>query len=163
MAGQRGNRGNRRTNMTRDAQRAAKDAREKASHDRVERLLSVIINRQQNETYGRTEGLMELEESRMLAMAMGNPGAAVAATVAKCKLMGLMVEKRQEMPPGAPGSLHGPTEEQEDVIMERLRERAGPAVAARFKQLIDHMRDAYNGGQTIDAEATEIDPEDGET
>ena len=42
----------------------------------------------------------ELETARVVAMTKGNPSAAVAATLGKAKLLGLMVERKEK---GAPG------------------------------------------------------------
>lgn len=42
----------------------------------------------------------ELESARVVAMTQGNPSAAVAATLGKAKLLGLMVERKEK---GAPG------------------------------------------------------------
>ena len=42
----------------------------------------------------------ELESARIVAMTQGNPSAAIAATIGKAKLLGLMVERKEK---GAPG------------------------------------------------------------
>lgn len=145
--------------MNRNVQRASRDAREQEAHDRLGRMLQTIMERQATATgvYSRVEGLMELEEIRLLACSTYPPqlGAAVQATIGKCKLMGLMVDKKQDIPSDI-NPLQGPTAEQEQVIIERLRERVGSAATNKFIALIENMRRAYDGDQTIEGEAYEI-------
>lgn len=67
----------------------------------------------------------ELDAARELAMRIDQPSAATAATVAKAKLHGLMIERRESGQPGEFNGLKTP----EDVLAA-VRAELGEAAAA---------------------------------
>lgn len=150
--------------QSRTNRRNRADTRNQESHDRVERLLKQMVDRARGETFERPDALIELEEARMLSLAIRQPMAAVNATLGKCKVMGLLVEKHAVGRPGEFTSLQGDVEELEERVMENLRERIGSAGADAFMKVVADMRKAYRGddddgnggGDIIDGEATEV-------
>jgi hypothetical protein len=74
----------------------------------------------------------ELEQARALAMAKGQAGAAVAATMGKAKITGLAVERAEI---GQPGDFAGARSIEE--IVERIRAELGSADADAFAALVN--------------------------
>jgi len=142
--------------IDRNALRKLQDEREQIGHDRLQRLLQTIVDRMggTKPEFGVVDGLMELSEARMVALAADPPqaNAAVNATIAKCKLMGLYIDRSQVAHGSMPAAQEG-----EEAIIERLRERAGSRAADEFMKFIANMRRAYDGGPTIDGDAAEIE------
>jgi hypothetical protein len=75
--------------------------------------------------------LEELEAGRMLAFAKGNAAAAVAATMAKAKLAGLLINRTET---GEPRSFEVLDR---DVILAKIRERHGDDVCSLLAQALD--------------------------
>ena len=67
----------------------------------------------------------------MLAFAKGNAAAAVAATMAKAKLAGLLINRTET---GEPGSFEVLDR---DVILAKIRERHGDDVCSLLAQALD--------------------------
>jgi hypothetical protein len=148
---------------------ARKKANEKirldaAAHDeRVKLQVEQIINGTLARTRGREAALPDLpelierlEEARLLAMAAGQPGAAVAATMAEAKLCGFVVDKSQSAVAVAGAfSISGAKNRGEpqtvEEIVEDLRESLGDRGVQRFIQLLDGMGIRYGDDDPVEA------------
>lgn len=145
------------TTVTRDMQRGYREQREQAAHERIERILSVLVNREATPKYTEIDALMELEEGRRLALSAYPPqvNAAVNATLIKCKLMKLIGESATKLPAGI-NPLAGPIPAREDIVMQQLRDRIGdgPAMDA-FVKFLNDLKEAHDG-DVIEGEAEDI-------
>jgi hypothetical protein len=125
-----------------DANRAAKakiksevDAREQRTRDRVDQIVTTTLSRT-----GSRDGLPtvpdlveKLEKAYALAMATSQPVAAVSATMAIGRLLGLVIDRSAvAIAQVGPERFHGDIEVQREAVFERIRERVGSARAERF-------------------------------
>jgi hypothetical protein len=95
--------------------------------------------------------LFELEKDRELARRVDQPSAAIQATVMQAKLVGLMVDRKEQGAPGEFSALDA------DQIVAKLRAERGDAVAdllvtalskaqaAEVQAELDDMPDAPSG------------------
>jgi hypothetical protein len=148
--------------IERNALREFQNSREQENHERLERLLKQIVTRAQTPDFGIVDALIEFEESRMVALSTFPPqvSAAVAATLAKCKVMGLIVERSAVLRSNVPASFHGQPDDQEEAVYERLRERGlSKSAIAEFQRFVSGMRRAYAGDDAdiIEGDAKEIE------
>jgi hypothetical protein len=142
-----------RNGIDRNEMRVYQNEREQATHERLERLLSSIVNRGSKPEFGALQALMEFEEARMVALTAYPPqaNAAVNATLAKAKIMGLVID-RQAI--GKPTEFNGSADE-EEKIFEHLSERIGAAGAEQFMAFVANMRAALRG-EVIEGTAEEV-------
>lgn len=142
--------------MDRDVQRGVRDEREQRHFERMEALLGVIGQQavENSASFGITEGLVEAEQARQVALNAlpPQPMAAIAATRLKADLMGLIVNK-QAVAVGKPGDFTA--RDTEADIEAKLRDRFGEHRAGQVMRMVAQMR-AVMDGDIIDGEATEI-------
>jgi hypothetical protein len=115
--------------------RAEIAAREQRTADRVQGIVDTALARARRPLPDLAELIQQLEEARQLAMACfpPQPNAAINATMAQAKLLGFVVDK-QAIAVGKPDEFRAV--EQEEEILERLRERHGSRIAQRFSEFI---------------------------
>jgi hypothetical protein len=82
--------------------------------------------------------LDELEEARQVALATEAPAAAVQATMAKGKLLGLWVDK-QAIVTGTPDQFRNADEEQAHIHGD-IAQRFGPKGLQKFRAFVNEMR-----------------------
>jgi hypothetical protein len=133
-----------------DVNRAAKakiksevDAREQRTRDRVDQIVTTALSRTgSRDVLPTVPDLVEkLEKAYALAMATSQPVAAVSATMAIGRLLGLVIDRSA----GAIAQVgHGDIEVQREAVFERIRERVGSARAERF---ITFMQQEMRNGQ----------------
>jgi hypothetical protein len=101
----------------------AREAREKQTFARVRSIVDQALCRPRD-NFGVDEALIELEEARICALSVFPPqsNAAVAATMAKAKLLGLIID-RQEV--GSPKDY----------------ECLGSAAVERFKKIVSEIKE----------------------
>jgi hypothetical protein len=140
--------------MDRNAMRVFQNRREQETHERLERLLSAILDGGNGELPDLGMLVGRLEEVRTVSLAAFPPqcNAAVNAIMAQAKLLGMVVDRQAIGKPQDYNMGH----DEEAAIYERLRERLGPEHVERFRQIVEKMRDAFNG-PVIDGEAEEIE------
>jgi len=76
--------------------------------------------------------LADLEKDRALAHSMGQSGAAVSASMAKARLLGLIVERTERGAPGEFGNLQSVQE-----VIAQVRRDLGDSAADALAQLVD--------------------------
>ena len=125
------------------------ERRKTRQQDQLHDMMRFATARVVSDVYTNVEALIEFEEARRFAMATDPPQAAamVAATMGKCKVMGLIVDKQAV---GKPGDFRKTREQ----VIEELREAVGEGPTRQFLKMIENMRRAYNG-PVIDGEAEE--------
>lgn len=89
--------------------------------------------------------LNEYEEARTLAIAQAKPEAMMAASEKKAKLVGLLVDRRENGVAGEFDNLQSPEE-----VIALLSEQAGPAVAEQVAKAMGLMPDSPNGALAED-------------
>jgi hypothetical protein len=122
-----------------EAERSAREAREKQTFARVRSIVDQALSRPRH-NFGVDEALIELEEARICAMSVFPPqsGAAVAATMAKAKLLGLIID-RQEV--GSPQDYEFENARTREELLEMLHDRLGPMAVERFKKFVSEMKE----------------------
>ncbi len=140
-----------------DANRAAKakiksevDAREQRTRDRVDQIVTTALSRT-----GSRDGLPtvpdlveKLEKAYALAMATSQPVAAVSATMATGRLLGLVIDRSAvAIAQVGPERFHGDIEVQREAVFERIRERVG---SARAQWFITFMQEEMRNGSGDD-------------
>jgi hypothetical protein len=122
--------------------RGDKDARDAAVHVRVQGIIDQSLKRSRGALAlpDIEELVARLEEARALAMATSQPGHAVAAVMAQAKLLGLVVEMQAVGRPEEIRALQGDVAEQQQALIERLREKHGSRAAEKFARFIEYMK-----------------------
>jgi hypothetical protein len=122
-----------------EAERSAREAREKQMFARVRSIVDQALARPRD-NFGVDEALIELEETRICALSVFPPqsGAAVAATMAKAKLLGLIID-RQEV--GSPRDYEFEKARSREELLEMLHERLGPLAVERFKKFVSEIKE----------------------
>jgi beta-phosphoglucomutase-like phosphatase (HAD superfamily) len=111
--------------------------REKAIALRVERIVDDSLAKSKDAAGKIPELpdlLEELEQARLLTMGASQPAAATQATMAKAKLLGLIIDKAQAMV-GTPGEYAAA--QSEDQIRADILERVGSKGLKRFTQFVE--------------------------
>lgn len=98
--------------------------------------VATVQARKPGELPGLIDILDELEQARQLALAASVPAAAVNASMAKAKLLGMIVERAQVVQ-GTPAEY---AEADAEQIYERVKDKWGPRGLEVFKQAADEMR-----------------------
>lgn len=75
----------------------------------------------------------ELEQARVLGLSSGQPGAATQATIAKGKLHGLIVERKEQGQPGDFASL------KRDEVIAKVRSELGDSAAAHLQAALARL------------------------
>jgi hypothetical protein len=114
-------------------------------HARVRGLVENALSRARDPMPDLQELVMQLDEARQVAMTAYPPqvNAAVNAIMSTAKLLGFVIDRQQVAAVvGGPQdfNVHGPFEDRERAVIERLRERVGSRNADRFMAFIEDMR-----------------------
>jgi phage terminase small subunit len=122
-----------------EAERCTREAREKQTFARVRSIVDQALSRPRD-NFGVDEALIELEEASICALSVFPPqsGAAVTATMAKAKLLGLIID-RQEV--GSPRDYEFEKARTREELIEMLHERLGPIAVERFKKFVSEMKE----------------------
>ena len=122
------------------------EERKSRQQEQIHEMMRLATARVVSEVYTHVEALMEFEEARRFAMVSDPPQASamVAATMGKCKVMGLIIDKQAV---GKPEDFKKTREQ----VIEELREAIGEGPTRQFLKMVEDMRRAYNG-PVIDGE-----------
>jgi hypothetical protein len=122
-----------------EAERSAREAPEKQTFARVRSIVDQALSRPRD-NFGVDEALIELEEARICALSVFPPqsGAAVAATIAKARLLGLIIDRQKV---GSPQDYEFEKARTREELLEMLHERLGPAAVERFKKFVSEIKE----------------------
>jgi hypothetical protein len=113
-----------------------------ASRAQVEQIVNgaLVRSRGREALPNVAELIQQLEEARHLAMATSQPKAAIDATMAMGRLLGLVID-RSAVAVGSPDDFRK-TQEQ---IIQDMREAIGDGPTQQFLEAMENMRRTYNG------------------
>ena len=145
----------------RAANKAARDEaaeREKRTAARVQGILDNALGRtrERGALPDLAELISQLDDARMVALSTHPPqaNAAVNATRAMSRLLGLLVD-RSVVAVGSPSEfMHGDVADQKRALFERMSERVGSKKAQRMLAFIEKLRDEPDDD---DGEATDVE------
>lgn len=143
----------RRMERPRDPLRKMLDEHAARHHQRHEEMVEAIkaqalenLERLQTEGYSREMALAELEAARLAALQTlpVQAAAAVAATLAKAKIMGLVIDKQAVLhgnaTTGGADLLTGDIRENQRKLIEDLRDRVGSTMTDAFVRMLRDMK-----------------------
>jgi hypothetical protein len=120
----------------------SREDRERDTHKQVQALIASVNARASDASreYTKDEAMLEFDEAKRLAFAIGAPGAAVAAIMGKCKLQGLIIDRSAQLIAKA-GDFNKP--QTIDDLIEDVRETIGSRGAQKFIEALRTMGIEY--------------------